>query len=83
MKTLVNALKEFLPYIKNTLENPYNNEVMEKKKNTCKLIKKIAFVFLNFKNFNARILIAINYFLQTKRSDKKFNLIIAYFVIDF
>ena len=70
MKTSFNTLKEFFPYIKNILENPYNNEVMKKKKNTCKLIKKIAFGFRNFENFKARILIATNYFLQTKRSDK-------------
>ena len=45
MKTSVNTLKEFFPYIKNTLENSYNNEVMEKNNNTCKLIKRIAFGF--------------------------------------
>ena len=66
MKTSVNTLKEFLPYIKNTLENPYNNGVMERNNNTCKLIKRIAFGFRNFKNFKARILIATNYFRKLK-----------------
>ena len=66
MKTSVNTLKEFLPYIKNTLENPYNNGVMERNNNTCKLIKRIAFGFRNFRNFKARILIATNYFRKLK-----------------
>lgn len=66
MKTSVNTLKEFLPYIKNTLENTYSNGVMERNNNTCKLIKRIAFGFRNFKNFKARILIATNYFRKQK-----------------
>ena len=66
MKTSINTLKEFLPYIKNTLENPYNNGVMERNNNTCKLIKRIAFGFRNFRNFKARILIATNYFRKQK-----------------
>ena len=66
MKTSVNTLKEFLPYIKNTLENSYNNGVMERNNNTCKLIKRIAFGFRNFRNFKARILIATNYFRKLK-----------------
>ena len=66
MKTSINTLKEFLPHIKNTLENPYNNGVMERNNNTCKLIKRIAFGFRNFKNFKARILITTNYFRKQK-----------------
>ena len=66
MKTSVNTIKEFLPYIKNTLENSYNNGVMERNNNTCKLIKRIAFGFRNFRNFKARILIATNYFRKLK-----------------
>jgi len=31
MKTSVNTLKEFLPYIKSTLESPYNNKCYRKK----------------------------------------------------
>lgn len=30
MKTSINPLKKFLPYIKNTLENTYSNGVIEK-----------------------------------------------------
>lgn len=66
MKTSINTLKEFLPYIKNTLENPYNNGIMERNNNTFKLIKRIAFGFRNFRNFKARILIATNYFRKLK-----------------
>ena len=66
MKTSINTLKEFLPYIKNTLETSYNNGVMERNNNTCKLIKRIAFGFRNFRNFKARILIVTNYFRKQK-----------------
>lgn len=66
MKTSIKTLKEFLPYIKNTLENSYSNGVMERNNNTCKLIKRIAFGFRNFRNFKARILIATNYFRKQK-----------------
>ena len=62
MKTSINTLKEFLPYIKNTLENTYSNGVMERNNNTCKLIKRNGFGFRNFRNFKARILIITNYF---------------------
>lgn len=70
MKTSINTIKDFLPYIKNTLENPYNNGVMERNNNTCKLIKRIAFGFRNFRNFKARILIATNYFCKQKEAMK-------------
>ena len=66
MKTSVNTLKDFMPHIKNTLETPYNNGVMERNNNTCKLIKRIAFGFRNFRNFKARILIITNYFRKQK-----------------
>ena len=68
MKTSINTLKEFLPYIKNTLNNPYSNGVMERNNNTCKLIKRIAFGFRNFRNFKARILIVTNLFRKQKES---------------
>ena len=70
MKISINTLKDFLPYIKNTLENSYNNGVMERNNNTCKLIKRIAFGFRNFRNFKARILIATNYFRKQKEAMK-------------
>lgn len=40
MKTTINSLIYFSEYIKNTLEYKYNNGVMERNNNTCKLIKK-------------------------------------------
>ena len=39
---------------------------MERNNNTCKLIKRIAFCFRNFRNIKARILIATNYFRKQK-----------------
>ena len=67
IKISIKTLKKFLPYIKNILENFYNNGVMERNNNTCKLIKRLAFGFRNFRNFKARILIATNYFRKQKR----------------
>ena len=60
IKTSLNTLREFKDHIKNTLEQPYSNGVMERNNNTCKLIKRVAFGFRNFKNFKARILITTN-----------------------
>ena len=68
MKTTQNTLKEFKSYIKNTLEQPYSNGVMERNNNTCKLIKRIAFGFRNFKNFKNRIMIITNIFRKNKRA---------------
>ena len=67
MKTLINSLKNFSEYIKNTLEYEYNNGVMEQNNNTCKLIKRISYGFRNFKNMKARILIITNVFRKEKR----------------
>ena len=68
MKTSLNTLREFSGYIKNTLEQPYSNGVMERNNNTSKLIKRIAFGFRNFKNFKSRILIMTNLFGANKKS---------------
>ncbi len=43
MKTTLNTLREFKEHIKNTLEQPYSNEIIEINNNTCKLIKKNCF----------------------------------------
>lgn len=69
MKTTLNTLNESLPYIKNTLEQPYSNGIIERNNNTCKLIKRIAFGFRNFKNFKARIMIMTNLFTNKKEVD--------------
>lgn len=39
---------------------------MERNNNTCKLIKRIAFGFKDFRNFKVRVLIATNYFRKLK-----------------
>lgn len=70
MKTSLNTLREFSTHIKNTLELPYSNGVMERNNNTCKLIKRVAFGFRNFKNFKSRIMIMTNLFRENKRSTK-------------
>jgi transposase len=44
MKTSINSLRYFSEYIKNTLEYEYNNGVMERNNNTCKLIKRISII---------------------------------------
>ena len=66
METSLNTLKEFKEYIKNTLEQPYSNGIMERNNNTCKLIKRIAFGFRNFSNLKSRILISTNIFRKEK-----------------
>ena len=68
MQTSLNTLKEFSPYIKNTMEQPYSNGVMERNNNTCKLIKRIGFGYRNFDNFKARILIITNLFRPAKKN---------------
>ena len=68
MQTSLNTLREFSPYIKNTLSTKYSNGVMERNNNTCKLIKRIGFGFRNFRNLKARIMLATNVFRTSKRS---------------
>lgn len=41
MQTSINILREFKEHIKNTLEQPYSNGVMERNNNTCKLKKEL------------------------------------------
>ena len=60
MKTSVKTLKEYLPYIKNTLSNPYHNGFVERNNNFIKILKRIAFGFRSFKRFKARIMICKN-----------------------
>lgn len=57
MKTSIKTLKDYLPYIKNTLENDYHNGFIEGNNNFIKVIKRIAFGFRSFKRFKARIMI--------------------------
>lgn len=45
----------------------YNNGVIERNNNTCKLLKRIAFGYRNFNNMAARVMIVTNIFRKTKR----------------
>lgn len=60
MKTSVKTLKEYLPYIKNTLSNPYHNGFVEGNNNFIKVLKRIAFGFRLFRRFKSRIMICKN-----------------------
>ena len=60
MKTSIKTLKEYLPYIKNTLNNPYHNGFVEGNNNFIKVLKRIAFGFRSFRRFKARIMICKN-----------------------
>ena len=73
MNTSIHTLREFSPYIKNTLEQSHSNGIMERNNNTCKLIKRIGFGFRNFKNFKARIMIMTNLFRNKKESELSFS----------
>ena len=60
MKKSIKTLKGYLPYIKNTLTNPYHNGFVEGNNNFIKVIKRIAFGFRSFHRFKARIMICKN-----------------------
>lgn len=60
MKTSIKTLKEYLPYVKNTLDNPYHNGYVEGNNNFIKVLKRIAFGFRSFHRFKARIMICKN-----------------------
>lgn len=60
MKKSIKTLKEYLPYIKNTLTNHYHNGYVEGNNNFIKVLKRIAFGFRSFHRFKARIMICKN-----------------------
>ena len=60
MKKSIKTLKGYLPYIKNTLLNPYHNGFVEGNNNFIKVIKRIVFGFRSFHRFKARIMICKN-----------------------
>ena len=68
MKTSIKTLKKYLPYIKNTLNNPYHNGFVEGNNNFIKVIKRIAFGFRSFRRFKARIMICKNLLSMKKVS---------------
>ena len=57
MKTSINTLLQFLPFIKNTFANNYHNGFIEGNNNFIKVLKRIAFGFRSFRRFKARIMI--------------------------
>ena len=57
MKTSIKTIKDYLPYIKNTFQNKYNNGFIEGNNNFIKVLKRIAFGFRSFRRFKARIMI--------------------------
>lgn len=63
MKTSIKTLKEYLPYIKTTLNNTYHNGY-----NFIKVLKRIAFGFKSFHRFKARIMICKNLLYMKKAS---------------
>ena len=60
METSIKTLKEYLPYIKKILSNPYHNGFVEGNNNFIKVLKRIAFGFRSFRRFKARIMICKN-----------------------
>ena len=68
MKTSIKTLKEYLPYIKNTLNNTYHNGYVESNNNFIKVLKRIAFGFKSFHRFKARIMICKNLVYMKKAS---------------
>ena len=68
MKISIKTLKKYLPYIKNTLNNPYHNGFVEGNNNFIKVIKRIAFGFRSFRRFKARIMICKNLLKMKKAS---------------
>ena len=57
MKTSIKTINDYLPYIKNTFQNKYNNGFIEGNNNFIKVLKRIAFGFRSFRRFKARIMI--------------------------
>ena len=67
MKTSIKSLSQFLPYIKNSFQNPYHNGYIEGNNNFIKVLKRIAFGFRSFRRFKARILICKGLLLPNKK----------------
>ena len=66
MKTAIKTLTNYQYYIKNTIEPPYTNGVLEGINNKIKVIKRIAFGYRSFYHFKARILIIHKYTFEQK-----------------
>ena len=71
MKTSINTLLEFLPFINNTFNNNFHNGYIEGNNNFIKVLKRIAFGFRSFRRFKARIMICKG-LLKIKKSANVF-----------
>ena len=71
MKTALKTLTNYQDYIKNTIETPYTNGVLEGINNRIKVIKRIAFGYWSFYHFKARILIIHKYTFEQKNKRNK------------
>ncbi len=67
MEITLKTFRKYSEYIENTLNYSYNNGVMERNNNTCKLMKRISFGYKNFRNMKARLMIITNIFRKQKR----------------
>ena len=67
MKTALKTLTHYQDYVKNTIETPYTNGVLEGINNNIKVIKRIAFGYRSFYHFKARILIIHKYTFEQKK----------------
>lgn len=56
--------KEYFPYIKYTLSNPYHDGFIEGNNNFIKVLKIITFGFRAFRRFKARIMICKNLYMK-------------------
>ena len=66
IKTAIKTLTNYQDYIKNTIETPYTNGVLEGINNNIKVIKRIAFGYCSFYHFKARILIIHKFTFEQK-----------------
>ncbi len=67
MKTSIKTLKEYLPYIKNTLNNTYHNDYVEGNNNFIKVLKRIAFGVNHFIDLKQELWYAKIYYIWKKQ----------------
>ena len=63
----IKTLIKYLPHIKNTFDNPYNNGYIKGNNNFIKVLKRIAFGFRSFRRFKARIMICKGLIIPKKK----------------
>lgn len=77
MKIALKTLTNYHDYVKNTIETPYTNGVLEGINNKIKVIKRIAFGYRSLYHFKARILIIHKYTFEQKNKRNQTALIAA------